>query len=306
MRSARWLMLTLLVFGLAGCRQTPTEDVQPKEDGKDSFRRIYAEYNYAFKQEKEYTEYAYDESGELIEANTYSEFGELEQKIVYSYELGNKKAIYWSYDKDGNASASLTIYYNDNGDEVRRITALSESESLFDDGKYIGHRFYIKKDDGSYVLSSCGESLYDNQGNWIEDKYYEVDAYGNAQLTSRIVNAYNSEGEVVSQKTYYGNELYSHYVYEYDFLGQLTAKRRKDFEGKPEYSYCDYEYEYDENGRCILERLYHIENGEQVPFQYKEFEYDEFGNLIRESSYYGYEGNSRLYSEFKYTYERVE
>lgn len=305
MRYTGLFMVILLLFALSGCKQRMTEDIQPEEE-KDSFRRIRAEYNYAFKQEKEYVEYTYDGFGELIEESTYTEVGELEQRIAYTYEQGIQKAIYWSYDENGNASVSATIYYNANGDEVRNITALHESESLFEDGKHVGVRLFIKKDDGSRTLSSYGENLYDDQGNWIENKYYEIDAYGNTQMTSRIVNTYNSERKIASQTTYYGNEMYSHYVYEYDFLGQLTAKRRKDFEGKPEYSYCDYEYEYDENGRCILDRLYCIENGKQVPFQYNEFEYDEFGNLIRKSSYYGYEGNSRLHSEFKYTYEYVD
>lgn len=287
MRIARWLLLVLLVFGLAGCGNSPEEvEIKNQEttaqtaEGEGTFLLVYAHYNYAHRQECAYSEFLYDESLELLEENYYTESGKLEQRTVYSYEDGIRTASKWNYDAYGNASFDWTCYYNEDGRETRIVMPGCGTEYFYDEkGNCIFFLWYGMGDDGHYHISDYSHNDFDDNGNWIERRDYKTDSERSAQLRERTVNTYDSKGNITSKKIYYGSEASPWRVYEYD---------------------------YNDKGYQILEKAYKIEDGVQVPYMYKEFEYDEFGNLIRESSYYGDEGNSTLEYEYKYTYELVE
>ncbi len=107
---------------------------------------------------------------------------------------------------------------------------------------------------------------------------------------------YDSEGNMIAEREYYGDELGEEikYEYEYDSEGNMIAKRGYAGDG----ILWRYE-EYDSEGNIIVGGQY---GGDGTLMWYREYEYNSEGNMIAEREYGG-DGTLMSYYEYEYDSE---
>ena len=265
------------------------------------------------------TEYIYDENGNRIKELEYDYAGELSSIIEYLYDEYGNCTKNLSYDMNG-ALISTTLYtyaqslctgettmindqisemyqynYDSNGNRIKtemlnsEFGELSTIESQYNsNGDEIRSEYYLS--DGT--LASCYEYAYkyDNNGNYIEKKCYQI-TEGSDQYT------YDSNGHCVKHVNsafYNGTQTSTEYTYSES--GNCTKEVLYDSDGSVTYTL---KYTYDEKGNCVEET--------GSPTGSKKFTYNENGNLIKttydDNRYieYSYNENGNLIKEVNYT-----
>lgn len=131
----------------------------------------------------------------------------------------------------------------------------------------------------------------DKDGNILKEIYY-VDENIESSYNEYT---YNAKGNVLTEKSYTGGEMYMSRTYEYDSYGDLV----KETEIRPSLgkeSITDYKYLYD--GDCKVKSIVYDSNGEIGNFIH--YKYDENKRLIREMHY---NGTDTLVYEWEYDYD---
>ena len=194
-----------------------------------------------------------------------------------------------------------TIYEYSHGKLVKETATNTTSNSAF---VVFGHLYLNVGDRASQ------EYKYDNNGNIIELMSY---VHGKAENTRTY--EYDSNGYLV--KEVYDNQFGDTYIYEYDDLGNMTAKlcyaNVSEMVGNTLYIGNELEcktrhyYEYDKHNNLIQENIWSLQSGDSS-ITYTN-EYDSNGRLVKQSSSssngdvttleYVYDGKGNLISEIK-------
>lgn len=264
------------------------------------------------KEPNEYTEYEYDENGNMVKWSEYHHTGEgyyLEAYAELEYDQRNnltKRTIYHRYgygtngdvwtDENGN---KFTIgiaewEYDDRGNLVKE--PFGQEDSWITEWEcdtkgnllpiYGASRFansgvgrlvnkYEYGENGKLVW----EVIIDSENNIVDATKFEYDQYG--RLVHVIYPERKDEGRMDyfyssfhdSDRGYSENDTY----YEYDAAGRLE-REKKSTETSTQVG--RYDYVYDENGNKVEALKYQYKDNSLRA--YRKWEYDEAGNVIKE------------------------
>jgi len=161
----------------------------------------------------------YNKEGKLIEKRYTDEDGELEERVIITFD-GDKKVKEETFNEDGALSSSKTKEISNDGklattrewypnDEEERIfkdfykeDGIREISERYHNGKIVSRNSYEYNDKGlpTVIKEESRQSLsiiqleYDNEGNLISQK--EVDPNGNER--SSFIRKYDNEGNILS------------------------------------------------------------------------------------------------------------
>lgn len=202
-----------------------------------------------------WTEYEYDEEGNVIRENCYDENGEKWLENIFD-ENENK----WHMTNNEYEYEEVKFY-----DEEERI----KQREIYDEGE----------------LTCLDEYEYDKENGGIKKTYtYEE---GNKEQSYENKYIYNTEGNVLSMYVYYFNKseknLNYWIEYSYNTLGDCIEERRFDVDGKI-LDVTRYEYIYDAMSNITeLRKIYNDFSGD-IGQWYKK-SYDEWGNEVEHITY---------------------
>ena len=217
-----------------------------------------------------FTEYEYNDQGNLIKKTGYDETGAVSDVMEYDIHGNQISEIYY---REGSVDLALEYKneYDDKGCMVKTTV------TFIDDG----------------ALRNTMEYEYDSKGNLIKEVEYfadgnegsvcEYDDKGN--MTKLIVRIQSVSGEIVS---YSPNTT----EYEYDSHDNITKQTTYTEEGT--FVYVK-EYEYDDDR--IMKKTNYEEDGSL--YSVMEYEYDSHDNLIKEVSY-DEDGSEDYIIEYEY------
>lgn len=213
------------------------------------------------------SKFIYNEDGSMMEGEVYNRDGELEYKIIYSY------------DDDGYLiERRLNNYVINNSyqwklkNHTDKNPYLSESEQTYDSK-------------GKLIITE--ERVFDNSGKTIELRttFIESDSDNIIRITKM---EYDSNNNLVREEKISENSIIE---YSYNDKGLLENVDNYDSEMRKK-GYGNKMYKYNENGDIIEVETDFVKN------KY-EYEYDEKGNWIRRTQTYSYsKGDSSFLKEW--------
>ena len=130
--------------------------------------------------------YAYDDQGRVVEYKDGTMY-------VYRYVYDGKTTRKQDLNKDGTVYSENVYTYDDNGKLIK--------EEYFEEDK-LSHYYEYTRNDAGKLLEKCEYDMED----------------GVAELDSKVVNTYDSNGNLADKKIYEDGELEAHYVYTYKEL----------------------------------------------------------------------------------------
>lgn len=253
-RSRVWLWILIGVLALAAVGTGLLFLVKAIVSGRDlgDWRRTKVAYLDQDLNVTSFTEYQYDETGNMIRQIGYDGDGNVETTRIISYDDGS-----WirqkEYDEDGELSFTAKAEYDENGNLVK-VTIFEDDKKYWftyqydEQNRMIGSKDY--DDEGN--LSGRYQMRYDDDDHMTEQTYYDKDG------TVSSVNKYEYDDD--------GNRVLMSY---YDGDGNLTV---------------EYRYYYDEDGNLTENNYFSSYGDYSFRTKYK-YQFDEAGNIIRESRY---------------------
>jgi YD repeat-containing protein len=163
-----------------------------------------------------------------------------------------------------NNGESVQVFYAQDG-----ITELTKEKTTVNKAGQLTKK-EISTASGNLMMSNT--KRYDLQGNLTQDVHFDAAD----KVTLQTDYEYNTQGNLLKDKTLRNNILYAETDYEYDLAGKTTKKTRLNGSSKVDYYFT---YEYDAQENMSKENYFYNNQVISVPT----FEYDANGNKIKES-----------------------
>lgn len=195
--------------------------------------------------------YSYDEKGLLCEEREYNSAGELEETTIYTYDTEGRLLSEQNQDAEGTVNNCIEYVYDVEG-------MLQTEKTTWSDGEY-----YVNNYDASGRRTS--HSNHDKYGNL---EYYLEYTYSEDGLETTITkiqgttssvwyvikDIYNEKNELIEEWSYRADGAVSLERWTYDEAGNKIQWASYDSYGVMDYLWETYEY--DDAGRCVTYTVY--------------------------------------------------
>lgn len=186
-----------------------------------------------------YTDYTYDDRGNQIKSQYYGADGVAGIYTEYTYDEEDRLLHSLSIFSDGEPGMEYSYTYDDVGFLVERVETMHYSDTEY-----------------CYVVS------YND-----DHTAAHVDAYQNGEPNGYTEETYDSDGNLLSSRSYRGDGSFSSGVdCAYDEQGRLVVEWK--YSGRETQASYDVQYTYDENGLLVYENVdYYYGHG--ITYEYE-------------------------------------
>ena len=184
--------------------------------------------------------YSFNETGNIIETNSYDPEGNLDGKYVYTYDnnKGNKTEMI-SYNPDGSSDEKCTYNYDSKGNMIKEIWYNSEGGISKQYGyKYDdkGNKIAMNRYDSRDSLICKDSYKYDDNGKKIEWNHYNLSPPTDGSLSKKVIIKYDEKGNINVQNIYLADGNFECYSYKYEYKKKGNWKKETIYKnGQPQY-----------------------------------------------------------------------
>lgn len=247
------------------------QDGEPSDEG---FRNSFKEF---------------DKNGNVVKEEYYRR-GDINQELSYKYNQNQNKTEYVNYNvEEDEVRFKQTIDYNSQGEKIRENRFNGSEHRVIDyqynsDGK---RSKIIKKDRGGNLVQ---RRLFSYDGNVVNIRVLD----GSGELTSRIVNKYDNNGNLIEHLEFKPNgQRIKKISYTFDDKNNKIEETKYQ---KGNFIYCK-EFTYNDNDQLV--EIQKEQPRDEIRIS-KIFEYNNEGQLSKEM---WYDSMADKYSHKKYEYD---